>query len=114
LGYKTVHLSTHDQHRFYQSIGYIEGQPVNGTRKCNAIVDKLLASITPADDDDDDDDDRDSVITTGEEESSQHGPLTTIQDTPPIVAPPPPPPPPAINVKVDNNNIMKWYIKYLT
>ena len=38
LGYKMVHLSTHDQHDFYKHIGYIEGPSVTGRRKCNVIA----------------------------------------------------------------------------
>lgn len=38
LGYESMHLSTHDQHSFYEGIGYVVSEPVNAVRKCSTKV----------------------------------------------------------------------------
>ncbi len=116
LGYEAVHLSTHDQHAFYKHIGYTDGLSVSGERKCNTnivfdevsynnnyVVNLIQIVYQPIS--------TGPVLSPGIADGTR--PQLSDSTPPTVLAPPPPPPPPVKVVPVDENTVMKWYMKLL-
>lgn len=109
MGYKTLHLSTHDKQGFYSRLGYERGPAVSGQRKCIARLSNDQAH---------------SLLGGRVEESSetniedlQQDCSTSLPAPPPLagLAPPPPPPPPKLldTSRTVPSQVVTWMVKQL-
>ncbi len=125
VGCHTLHLSTHDQQRFYLCLGYQDGPPVTGQRKCVSNLSQcevstvctiviLLSfvytqsqSLLGADSTPHTPSPMDSTCPL----STSHTPH--LPDSTSHTPPPPPPPLPKVVAQTDSSQSVTWMVKHL-
>jgi N-acetylglutamate synthase-like GNAT family acetyltransferase len=105
LNYNNLYLTTKDKQQFYESIGYIQIEPLNcyitknENSNCNKIMNELLSKMTK------------TVVVVVDRSKDVLVKDDSQQQT--LQPPPPPPPPLPLPQMSKNENHLTWYKKVL-